>query len=386
MKVVFFAVAATIANASAFVPAAVPKVGTALNADEDGRPPSPESGPDQGPVHTLILTRHGDSLWNGKYPGCRETFTGWTDVELSPIGIQEAMRTGRLLSEQTCGVNIDALFTSTLTRAKITAHHCWWAYINRIDEISMQRRRQNDLGESVEDYEPPSEFVMDHRLNERHYGSLQGLVKHDTEIGLHGHSAEDVSEWRRSWHAVPPPLEKDDPRHLKELRMFGNICGMENVPRSESLAMVAQDRIRPFLDERLTPYLDSVYESKRSDGSSGEEGGTALVVAHANSLRALIGVLCNVEDDPLELALRRLERMKIPTASPMVMKYRKTSDGRYAPVDFGMENELKNDLPVYPLSMLPVMMRPEAKMRKLSTQSSVTVPSDEKVQSEAVAK
>jgi 2,3-bisphosphoglycerate-dependent phosphoglycerate mutase len=304
-------------------------------------------------------------MWNGKYPGCRETFTGWTDVELSPIGINEAMRTGKLLAEQTSGLNIDAMFTSTLMRAKITAHHCWWAYYDKLEQVYNDRRGKAEGDDAASQYQPPSEFVMDYRLNERHYGSLQGFVKHDVEIGLHGHAPEDVYEWRRSWHAVPPEMPKDDPRHLEELRKFGNICGMENVPRSESLASVAKDRIRPFLDGKLTPFLDSVFESKES-----AEGGTALVVAHANSLRALIGVLCNVEDDPEGVALRKLERMKIPTASPMVMKYRKSSDGKYFPVDFAMENELENSLPVYPLSTLSMYSRPEVKMSQKATEAS----------------
>ena len=92
-----------------------------------------------GPIHTLILTRHGDSFWNGKYPGCKETFTGWTDVNLSPIGEQEAISTAKILAKRTSGVNIDALFTSTLTRAKMTAHHCWWAYYDRLKDQSLQK-------------------------------------------------------------------------------------------------------------------------------------------------------------------------------------------------------------------------------------------------------
>ncbi|EED96410.1 hypothetical protein THAPSDRAFT_260919, partial [Thalassiosira pseudonana CCMP1335] len=213
----------------------------------------------------LILTRHGDSIWNGK-----ETFTGWTDVPLSPIGEQEAIRTGQLLTQHTSGVVIDALFTSTLSRAKMTAHH----------------------------YQVPRQYLIDHRLNERHYGALQGLVKSDAELGLFGHSPSEVLEWRRSWHAVPPLLDEEDPRRLEELRLYGNLCdGVQNVPRGESLAMVASERIRPFLKDRLTPLLD--------------KGGTALIVAHANSLRALIG-----HDSA---ALRKLEAMKIPTASPLVL-------------------------------------------------------------------
>ena len=317
-----------------------------------------------GPVHTLILTRHGDSMWNGKYPGCQETFTGWTDVHLSPVGEQEAIRTGQLLTRHTRGVNIDALFTSTLTRAKMTAHHCLWAYYDRLEQQFAQEKhyqyynQPNGLQDHVNiannnQYTVPAKFIMDYRLNERHYGSLQGLVKDEAESGLHGHSPEDVLQWRRSWHATPPPLEDDDPRRIEEIRMYGNLCaGEENVPKSESLTMVAKNRIvRPFVEESLTPLLESsAYQSSK------DEGGTALIVAHANSLRALIGVLCNVEQYPNGKALMKLESMKIPTASPLIIRYRKTtSRGMYYPVNSEFEDDTK--LPVYPLGSIPLTRR-----------------------------
>jgi broad specificity phosphatase PhoE len=92
-----------------------------------------------------------------------------------------------------------------------------------------------------------------------------------------------------------------------------------------------------------------------SEGEASTEGGTALIVAHANSLRALIGVVCNVEQDPLGLALKKLESMKIPTASPLVIRYRKTTEeGCYYPVDGTLGTEGRNELPVYPLSSLPL--------------------------------
>ncbi|KAL3792275.1 hypothetical protein ACHAW5_001101 [Stephanodiscus triporus] len=308
-------------------------------------------------------------MWNGKYPGCQETFTGWTDVSLSPIGEQEAIRTGRMLTEFTG--RVDALFTSTLTRAKMTAHHCWWAYYDRLEEQYRQQKQYqyynqpNGLRHHTDivdhPYQAPARFVIDHRLNERHYGSLQGLIKAEVESGVYGHAPEDVRQWRRSWHAIPPPLKDDDPRRVAELRMFMNICGERKVPKSESLAMVAENRIRPFLADKLTPMLDSAYESKSlsssTEGSTSDtaiEGGTALIVAHANSLRALIGVVCNVEQDPLGLALKKLESMNIPTASPLVIRYRKTTEkGCYYPVDDALGKEAKNELPVHPLSSLP---------------------------------
>lgn len=323
-----------------------------------------------GPIHTLILTRHGDSIWNGKYPGCQETFTGWSDVPLSPIGEQEAIRTGELLTQYTAGqVNIDAMFTSTLIRAKMTAHHCYWAYNDRIQEAYRSQKHyqyynlpnngghqqnQKSVGSTQQQFQAPAQFIIDYRLNERHYGSLQGIIKAEAELGLHGHSSEEVYQWRRSWHAVPPELNEDHPIRLEEIRKYGAICGKENIPRAESLQMVAKNRILPFIEERLTPILDEAYESK----SNQEEGGTALVVAHANSLRALIGVICNIEQqcEDSDESLQRLEAMKIPTGSPLILQYRKTSKkGCYCPVDGLQRTEAKNELPVYPLSTLPLL-------------------------------
>lgn len=299
-------------------------------------------------------------MWNGKYQGCKETFTGWTDIDLSPIGKQEAIRTGQFLTQHTNGINIDALFTSTLTRAKMTAHHCWWAHYDRLEEQQYRRRRQSK--NYSQQNQAPAQFIIDHRLNERHYGSLQGLIKAETEAGVHGHSPEDVYQWRRSWYAIPPQLTDNDPRRIEELRKYGNIC--DDIPFSESLSMVAEGRIRPFLMESLTPILDNAYDIKSSslsadrpqNESAAEEGGTALVVAHANSIRALIGVICNVEQDPLGLALGKLESMKIPTATPLVMRYRKTvEEGIFFPVDSGIDKDVRNELPVYPLTSLQLM-------------------------------
>jgi 2,3-bisphosphoglycerate-dependent phosphoglycerate mutase len=344
-----------------------------------------------GPIHTLILTRHGDSLWNGKAPGSRETFTGWTDVPLSSIGETEAVNTGKLLSQYTSGINIDALFTSTLGRARMTAHHCWWAYYERLELEHRQMKQYQyynppDASRQIQQSNDwvPKQFIIDHRLNERHYGSLQGLVKSDAEAGLHGHSPADVKQWRRSWHAIPPLLEDNDPRRIEDLRLYRDICGgAENVPRGESLAMVAKERIRPFLAECLTPLLDdaslnsrqSACDSKFNDQSTSEDGGTALIVAHANSLRALIGVICNVEND--DAALRKLESMKIPTASPLMLRYRRsTVNGMYCPVDCTVDNEMKTDLPVYPLSSVQLSM-----LRRRKSEQSVETTTSPQVTS-----
>lgn len=273
-------------------------------------------------IHTLLLVRHGDSIWNGKAPGCRETFTGWSDVPLSSIGVMEAKKTAEELSSR-FPYAIDACFTSILQRARETSHYCCWAYYS----------------------DKQHKYIEDYRLNERHYGSLQGFVKSDVEDGNYGHDYDQVIRWRRSWTEIPPLLDDNDPRRIKELKSFANFCGgHENVPKGESLEMVAKQRIKPFLHDTLYPILES------SDNSNP----TGLVVAHANSLRALIGVICNVEKS--EKALKRLEAMKIKTGVPLILKYRKLDDDTFQPIGFGegLENILSSDFPVYYLSSIPL--------------------------------
>ncbi len=280
---------------------------------------------------------------------------------------------------------LDACFTSILGRARQTAHYCCWAFADMPRSLSLE----------------PQKYVSDWRLNERHYGNLQGYVKADVENGLYGHDPVDVEQWRRGWHAIPPLLDEDDPRRIEEVRKFANYCGgKQNVPRGESLEMVARDRIRPFLDEVLHPTLEEAASlrisatNKKSecdsqndrdrDQYSGEDdiqkdinmigqnggqtgGGAGLVVAHANSLRALIGVICDVEKDPI--ALKRLEAMKIQTGVPLILKYMKLQDGKYRACDLMLEvptssqqlptrvpnggSQGSRDLPIWPLSSIP---------------------------------
>lgn len=292
-------------------------------------------------IHTLLLCRHGDSIWNGKQPGTQETFTGWTDVPLSERGIAEARNTASELA-LLYPHGIDACFTSILRRARDTAHHCCWAF----DEKPQS----------------PRKYVSDYRLNERHYGALQGYVKAHVEEGRYGHDYEMVKQWRRSWYAVPPLLDDDDPRRIQEVKLHANFCGgKENVPRGESLEMVAKDRIRPFIDEVLHPLMteaaDRKIENINREGD-GEEGGCGLVVAHANSLRALIGTICRVESNPA--ALEKLEAMKIETGVPLILKYRQLEDGSYEACDLSQDSEEFNtqnrsapNLPVWPLNCIP---------------------------------
>jgi 2,3-bisphosphoglycerate-dependent phosphoglycerate mutase len=265
---------------------------------------SPFDVKNTNPIHTLLLCRHGDSIWNGGEPGTYETFTGWTDVGLSKKGMQEAKNTGEQVSAYSFG--IDACFTSILNRAQLTAHYCLWAFAEK--PCGME----------------PRKYVSDYRLNERHYGALQGYVKQQVEDGKYGHDPADVKKWRRSWYVVPPLLDDDDPRRIDEVRKYAGVCGgKDNVPRGESLEQVAKNRIRPFLDEVLTPIMDEAAKSKGS--------GTGIVVAHANSLRALIGVLCEVEKDPT--ALSKLEALRIQTGVPLVLKFQQRLDGSYQVCD-----------------------------------------------------
>ena len=249
-------------------------------------------------------------------------------MPLSQKGIAEAQATGRQVAQFERG--IDVCCTSILQRAQLTAHYCMWAFAEKPNVMS------------------PRTYIQDYRLNERHYGALQGLVKEDVEQGKYGHDSDLVQQWRRSWYTVPPLLEDDDdgnnnnnnsndPRRKEELKAYANYCGgAEFVPRGESLEQVAQHRIRPFLKERLCPVLEQAAQqrllAKQGDvddttpESTILEGGTGLIVAHANSLRALIGLICNVQEDPQALA--KLEQLRLQTGVPLVLRFRRQRSKR----------------------------------------------------------
>ena len=318
----------------------------------------PSSSLSKSPIHTLILCRHGDSIWNGGEPGTHETFTGWTDVPLSQKGIKEAQNTGKLVSKYELG--IDVCCTSILQRAQLTSHYICWAFQDKPSHVS------------------PRKYIQDYRLNERHYGALQGYVKADVEKGLHADlfDPSKVRAWRRSWYEIPPSILSDSKtgeyRRQVELKKYSTICGGdENVPVGESLQQVASNRIRPFLNEVLCPILNESASSKTAktttiqsttNGEVDEEsndtpitGGTALIVAHANSLRALIGVLCELDrnnnssndcDEEEEESttsssssssssalLRRLEALRLPTGVPLVMKFRHVAKRKHKEVN-----------------------------------------------------
>ncbi len=211
---------------------------------------------------TLVLLRHGESVWNRE-----NLFTGWTDVALSPQGIEEARAAGSLLSDG--GYVFDVAHTSVLRRA--------------IDTLDLT------LAEMGSGWIP----VRKHwRLNERHYGALQGLNKKET-AELHG--AEQVHEWRRSYDVPPPALEPDDERHPRHDARY-SWMPPELLPAAECLKDVV---------ERMLPYwYDAIVPDIR-------DGKRVLVSAHGNSLRALVKHLDGVSDE-------EIPALNIPTGVPLV--------------------------------------------------------------------
>ena len=210
----------------------------------------------------LILVRHGQSLWN-----LENLFTGWTDVDLSAQGRGEALQAGKeLLGAQ---LSPDIAFTSVLKRAIRTL----WIMLDEMDRMWVPVERS-------------------WRLNERHYGALQGLDKAQT-VARHGEA--QVKIWRRSYDIAPPPLPADDRRHPRFDPRYAAIDPQE-LPASESLKDTL-GRVLPFWHARIAPELRA--------------GRNVLVVAHGNSLRAMVKMLDNVaEGDITEL--------NIPTGVPLL--------------------------------------------------------------------
>ncbi len=213
-------------------------------------------------MYKLVLLRHGQSQWN-----LENRFTGWTDVDLTEQGKQEAAAAGKLFLQE--GYTFDTAYTSVLKRAIRTL----WIVLDEMDLMWIPVARS-------------------WRLNERHYGALQGLNKAET---AKKHGAEQVKIWRRSYAAAPPPLAGDDDRlPAKDPRYFG--IPENQLPASETLKHTV-DRFLPFWFERIAP---SIKAGKR-----------VLICAHGNSLRALVKHLDQIgDDDILEL--------NIPTGIPLV--------------------------------------------------------------------
>ena len=211
---------------------------------------------------TLILVRHGQSDWN-----LQNRFTGWVDVDLSPAGVEEARAGGRALAEE--GIQIDRAFTSVLKRAIRTL----WIVLDEMDQMWVPVERS-------------------WRLNERHYGALQGLDKAETAAA---HGAEQVKIWRRSYASSPPILDADDPSHPRFERRYGNLAE-NDLPSAESLAMTL-DRVLPYWHETIAPSL--------------LRGETAMIAAHGNSLRALVKYLDGISE-------AEILDVNIPTGLPLV--------------------------------------------------------------------
>nr|HQZ39538.1 2,3-diphosphoglycerate-dependent phosphoglycerate mutase [Vicinamibacterales bacterium] len=213
-------------------------------------------------MHKVVLLRHGQSTWNKE-----NRFTGWTDVDLSEQGREEARAAGRLLQQE--GFSFDLAYTSVLTRAIRT---CWMV----LDELG-------ELWIPVE---------RNWRLNERHYGALQGLNKAETSAR---HGDAQVKIWRRAYDIPPPALTVDDERHPSRDRRYRSLAP-EEVPLTESLKDTVV-RFLPYWHETIAPAIAS--------------GQRVLIAAHGNSLRALVKYLDKVPDaDIVEL--------NIPTGIPLL--------------------------------------------------------------------
>ena len=213
-------------------------------------------------MHKLVLLRHGESVWNRE-----NRFTGWTDVDLSERGRQEAEEAGRLLKEG--GYVFDAAFTSVLKRAIRTL----WYSLDALDLMWIPVEK-------------------DWRLNERHYGALQGLNKAET---AQKHGDDQVKIWRRSYDIPPPPLTPDDERHPSRDPRYASL-DPKAVPLTESLKDTVA-RFLPYWHQAIAPTIAA--------------GRRVIIAAHGNSLRALVKYLDEVsEADILEL--------NIPTGIPLV--------------------------------------------------------------------
>ena len=213
-------------------------------------------------MYKVVLLRHGESQWNKE-----NRFTGWTDVDLSDVGREEATRAGDTL--KALGYEFDVAYTSVLKRAIRTL----WTVLDRMDLMWIPVYRC-------------------WRLNERHYGALQGLNKAET-AALHGEA--QVKVWRRSYDIPPPSLDPTDPRFPGHDRRYAELAP-QDVPRTEALKNTVE-RFLPYWHETIAPTIKS--------------GKRVLIAAHGNSLRALVKYLDNVSDADIT-------ELNIPTGIPLV--------------------------------------------------------------------
>jgi len=213
-------------------------------------------------MYRVVLLRHGESVWNKE-----NKFTGWTDVDLSEKGRGEAREAGRLMNAEK--YEFDVAFTSVLKRAVRTL----WIALDEMDMMWIPVHRS-------------------WRLNERHYGALQGLNKAETAAK---HGEAQVKIWRRSYDIPPPPLAFDDPGHPSHDRRYATLTAAQ-LPRTESLKNTV-DRFLPYWHETIAPAI--------------RNGQRVLIAAHGNSLRALVKYLDHVSDQDIV-------ELNIPTGVPLV--------------------------------------------------------------------
>ena len=213
-------------------------------------------------MHKLVLIRHGESTWN-----LDNRFTGWTDVDLTPTGIEQAKEAGRLLKAE--GYEFDVAYTSVLKRATRTL----WHVLDEMDRTWLP-------------------VVNSWRLNERHYGALQGLNK--AEVAKQYGDAQ-VLQWRRSYDTPPPALAPTDPRFERNDPRYARLAP-DQVPLTECLKDTVA-RVMPFWNEALAPAMKA--------------GKRVVVAAHGNSIRALVKYLDKISDDDIV-------GLNIPNGIPLV--------------------------------------------------------------------
>ncbi|MEJ7929116.1 2,3-diphosphoglycerate-dependent phosphoglycerate mutase [Ramlibacter sp. AN1015] len=213
-------------------------------------------------MYKLVLIRHGESTWN-----LENRFTGWTDVDLTPTGIEQAKNAGRLLRSE--GFDFDLAYTSVLKRATRTLWHC----LDELDRTWLP-------------------VVHSWRLNERHYGALQGLNKAET---AREYGDAQVLVWRRSYDVPPPALEPDDPRCERGDIRYAKLAAGQ-VPLTECLKDTVA-RVLPFWNESMAPAIRA--------------GKRIVVAAHGNSIRALVKYLDNISDTDIV-------GLNIPNGIPLV--------------------------------------------------------------------
>jgi 2,3-bisphosphoglycerate-dependent phosphoglycerate mutase len=219
-------------------------------------------------MYKVVLLRHGESTWNKE-----NLFTGWTDVDLSEKGVKEAQEGGRVLKEQ--GYVFDVAFTSVLKRAIRTL----WIVMDEMDLMWIP-------------------VIRDWRLNERHYGALQGLNKSEMAEKF---GEEQVKVWRRSYDTRPPALEETDPRNPSNDPRYAELS-KEQIPLTECLKDTVA-RFLPCWHEVIAPTVRS--------------GKRVIIAAHGNSLRALVKYLDNIPDDVIP-------GLNIPTGMPLVYELDET--------------------------------------------------------------